>query len=366
MAARRPPGVPPRSPLPTAMDRLCAELRRALYVRDRRPGGRGAGRCPSSGSGGTAAGDQPGTDDRTSAAADGGRSRHPATNRPCCRHVGEWARPAALLWRETALMLAVVLAVYTVGEMLASPAQSAAIAAAAPVGRSGVWIAAVGTSYSAGYAVAPAAGLALHRRGTNVLWLTIIAAGLLSATLFGACLSGGRSPTSPTGRIRQARTPAGRPEGSRTWCWNVWILMQGVRIGSRCTTAAIPEPSVREPLGKIPRRRQTIAAPPGESTTASRPIMWTRRCRVRYPRTAQSLPFSAQPSASPRHGAKRIRTADLLGAIQALSQLSYSPARAEVYRRDCPAQAPPVGGAGGTCAQRTSSPRRCSTRSSSR
>jgi hypothetical protein len=26
------------------------------------------------------------------------------------------------------------------------------------------------------------------------------------------------------------------------------------------------------------------------------------------------------------HGAKRIRTADLLGAIQALSQLSYSPA----------------------------------------
>ena len=96
---------------------------------------------------------------------------------------------AALLWRETALMLAVVLAVYTVGEMLASPAQSAAIAAAAPVGRSGVWIAAVGTSYSAGYAVAPAAGLALHRAGTNVLWLTIIAAGLLSATLFGACLS---------------------------------------------------------------------------------------------------------------------------------------------------------------------------------
>jgi hypothetical protein len=33
----------------------------------------------------------------------------------------------------------------------------------------------------------------------------------------------------------------------------------------------------------------------------------------------------------PRHGARRTRTAGLLGAIQALSQLSYSPERAEVY-----------------------------------
>jgi hypothetical protein len=32
----------------------------------------------------------------------------------------------------------------------------------------------------------------------------------------------------------------------------------------------------------------------------------------------------------PKHGAKGIRTPDLLGAIQALSQLSYSPARAQV------------------------------------
>jgi hypothetical protein len=31
-----------------------------------------------------------------------------------------------------------------------------------------------------------------------------------------------------------------------------------------------------------------------------------------------------------RNGARRIRTADLLGAIQALSQLSYSPVRVEV------------------------------------
>ncbi len=31
-----------------------------------------------------------------------------------------------------------------------------------------------------------------------------------------------------------------------------------------------------------------------------------------------------------RDGAKRARTADLLGAIQALSQLSYGPARPEV------------------------------------
>jgi hypothetical protein len=31
----------------------------------------------------------------------------------------------------------------------------------------------------------------------------------------------------------------------------------------------------------------------------------------------------------PENGAKRIRTADLLGAIQALSQLSYSPAKSK-------------------------------------
>src|SRR6478736_7128556 len=41
----------------------------------------------------------------------------------------------------------------------------------------------------------------------------------------------------------------------------------------------------------------------------------------------------------PKNGAKRIRTADLLGAIQALSQLSYSPARAAVYPRPRPAPA---------------------------
>ena len=43
------------------------------------------------------------------------------------------------------------------------------------------------------------------------------------------------------------------------------------------------------------------------------------------------------------NGAKRIRTADLLGAIQALSQLSYSPARAEVYPRPSAALPRPEG-----------------------
>ena len=110
---------------------------------------------------------------------------------------------AGLLWRESALVLAVVVAVYTVGEMLASPAQSAAVADAAPAGRSGGWIAAVGTSYSAGYAVAPAAGLALHRAGSDVLWVAVAAVGLLSAALFGACLTR-RPPISPL----RPRSPA--------------------------------------------------------------------------------------------------------------------------------------------------------------
>jgi hypothetical protein len=38
-------------------------------------------------------------------------------------------------------------------------------------------------------------------------------------------------------------------------------------------------------------------------------------------------------TAYPSDGAKRIRTADLLGAIQALSQLSYSPAKAQYIER---------------------------------
>jgi len=83
--------------------------------------------------------------------------------------------------------------VFTVGEMLASPAQSAAVADAAPAGRAGAWIAAVGTSYSAGYAAAPAAGLALHRTGSDMLWAAVVLAGLLSAGLFGAAIRPYRS-----------------------------------------------------------------------------------------------------------------------------------------------------------------------------
>src|SRR4051795_6794098 len=55
-----------------------------------------------------------------------------------------------------------------------------------------------------------------------------------------------------------------------------------------------------------------------------------------------------------KNGAKRIRTADLLGAIQALSQLSYSPANAQYIERQ--AWSEPCGtGASATpsCVRRT-------------
>jgi hypothetical protein len=56
----------------------------------------------------------------------------------------------------------------------------------------------------------------------------------------------------------------------------------------------------------LPSASKTVAAPAGE-----------RRQR----------PLDRRPG---RHGASRTRTGDLLGAIQALSQLSYSPERTEV------------------------------------
>jgi MFS family permease len=111
----------------------------------------------------------------------------------------------ALIWRDTVLVLVAVLVVYTVCEILASPAQSAAVAAAAPPGSSGAWIAAVGTSYSVAYAVAPAGGFALHGAAGDALWLVVAGAGLASAALFGACLA--RRPfagvsTQPDGGVR--------------------------------------------------------------------------------------------------------------------------------------------------------------------
>jgi hypothetical protein len=49
---------------------------------------------------------------------------------------------------------------------------------------------------------------------------------------------------------------------------------------------------------------------------------------LRYPRPPKPLrPFLRNPTFS---GASRTRTGDLLGAIQALSQLSYSPAAVRV------------------------------------
>jgi hypothetical protein len=44
----------------------------------------------------------------------------------------------------------------------------------------------------------------------------------------------------------------------------------------------------------------------------------------------RSRPIRKLPICGGFHGASRTRTGDLLGAIQALSQLSYSPARGEV------------------------------------
>ncbi len=46
--------------------------------------------------------------------------------------------------------------------------------------------------------------------------------------------------------------------------------------------------------------------------------------------TIRALTKEKPPFCGGFHGASRTRTGDLLGAIQALSQLSYSPARREV------------------------------------
>jgi hypothetical protein len=74
-----------------------------------------------------------------------------------------------------------------------------------------------------------------------------------------------------------------------------------------------------------------------------REIAFRRRTRVGVSRsTSRRSLYPAGPMKDPLlrvfHGASRTRTGDLLGAIQALSQLSYSPARtkcSEGYEEGC-------------------------------
>ena len=92
-----------------------------------------------------------------------------------------------------------------------------------------------------------------------------------------------------------------------------------------------PRPGQGQARGTGPRAPASPARPPPSGATLTRaPDRGKRAARVR-----QSRPFQRDPPASgamsnlrrirPSSGAEGIRTPDLLNAIQALSQLSYSP-----------------------------------------
>src|SRR4051812_24248891 len=83
----------------------------------------------------------------------------------------------------------------------------------------------------------------------------------------------------------------------------------------------IPEPSGLG--GYVERNRAQLRS--GELGTAFRPVT---RSRGSQRKGGLSAAFPKVPANL--DGARRTRTADLLGAIQALSQLSYSPGRPKV------------------------------------
>ena len=88
-------------------------------------------------------------------------------------------------------------------------------------------------------------------------------------------------------------------------------------------------------LSRNPARPEAVKGPTAIPTDVRPSQVMGRGLRRRQPSrpTPPPKPQSSQTSTGARNGAKRIRTADLLGAIQALSQLSYSPANAQYIER---------------------------------
>ena len=101
-----------------------------------------------------------------------------------------------------------------------------------------------------------------------------------------------------------------------------------------------------------------------ESDSAGRPAGRIRSaigdlaCHQRVIGAGSSLVQLAR-TAQPSYGAKRIRTADLLGAIQALSQLSYSPANAQYIERQAGSEPGRTGASAAPSCVRTRRPGRC-------
>ena len=117
---------------------------------------------------------------------------------------------------------------------------------------------------------------------------------------------------------------------------------RGLCLGSApsgsCAVRIIPATS---PQHSAARAAAEFAPGQGAQTAKRLPTGKTRSTPGRLVDAPWSTPRrSSDPTDNEKalisrafHGAKRIRTADLLGAIQALSQLSYSPANAQYIER---------------------------------
>ena len=106
------------------------------------------------------------------------------------------------------------------------------------------------------------------------------------------------------------------------------------RRSSRSTRSCSRAP---RPRGRLnPRRSRLGARPasrrPGRSYRHAAHHAWTARTHTQRCRAWPEM-LTLHSLVEQQNGAKRIRTADLLGAIQALSQLSYSPANAQYIER---------------------------------
>ena len=105
--------------------------------------------------------------------------------------------PLLLLAGSGAPVVAVVLALFTLGELVWAPSASALAARIAPPSARGAYLGAFAATYSVGFALAPAAGFSARRvGGDTALWMCLAAAAACAALLYTALGSGARNACS--------------------------------------------------------------------------------------------------------------------------------------------------------------------------
>jgi MFS family permease len=90
----------------------------------------------------------------------------------------------ALIFARSFWSIAIAVIIWTVGEMIGSPASSAYVADIAPEDRRGEYMGLYTMTYGLGYIIAPWMGTQImHRWGSNHLWITVFFIGIISAIM---------------------------------------------------------------------------------------------------------------------------------------------------------------------------------------